>query len=149
MVPLQNISIRGTIAVGTMVRIPIARNSPIDSDFQGEFVVGSIEGRIGCSLKLLHDFLQDGPIRFQFKALAGIPRRVLPHTPVAVAYLPHDKESHQSHDRHRRNANKDRDGNVQTALLFGFGNLSRRRIKVKARPISRNVALDKLAVLQQ
>jgi len=161
-ITLQNVFIRSTvaatIAVVWMVRIAIAIHSNLYGMIVGrsfrkpqvKTLVGAIAigSRIGRPLELLHDFLQDRSIRFQFEALAWIPGGVLVLR-VSVAYFAHDKKAYSSQDKKGSDAEKDRDGNVEAASLFALGNGSRRGIKVKTRPISRNIALDKLTVLQK
>jgi hypothetical protein len=111
----------------------------------------AINGGIWRPCKGLHNFLQDGPIRFQFEPLARIPRSVLRHATAAVAYFAHNKETYQSQKDEDSEANKNRDGYVETAFSFVAipRRKSRRGVKIVARPISWNVALDELTVLQK
>lgn len=151
-------TVAATIAVVWMVRIAVAIHSNLYGMVVGrsfrktqvETLVGAIAigSRIGRPLELLHDFLQDGSIRFQFEALAGIPGGVLVLR-FSVAYFAHDKKTYSSQDEKGSDAEKDRDGNMEAAFFFALGNGSRRGVKVETRPISRNIALDKLTVLQK
>ena len=112
--------------------------------------VASINGRIWRPRKGLHNFLQYGPIRFQFEPLAGISRSVLAHPAVSIAYFAHDEDADKRQDDQYDQANDDpNDGAYVKAVAIisagillrgGSRKCARDGIEIVTRPISGDVA---------
>jgi len=111
------------------------------------FVI-AIDSRVWRPREGLHNFLQDGPIRFQFEPLAGIPRGILAYAAISVACFAYNKETYRSQKAKDNQANDNRDSYVEAAFVScrPRRQSTRRGVKIITWPISGNVAPNELTV---